>query len=769
MTPANRRANLARRSLVGWLACGCLLLLSACQQPASSPRAATRARSAEEEAVRFANLFADQAVVEAPRNLSKARELWQHAKQEYRVALEKSPNDAGKLFSYAATLSDEAEVLAATDFAAARVLWDEAKSNYGRALQVNPREHRALNAWGISLAEEAKIIAASDLPLARQLWREAGEKYALALEVLPTKDGAANNWGNALAREAEALAKTDLKEARALWEKAREKYRWALRIKPDKFNAMSNWGVASANEAEALAQAGQSSEAERLWAESFERYEACLALNPFFQDALYGLGTSLHDQAEFLAPDDLPRARELWGRARAFLERTLAVNPTYLSAAQNLAISWEAEVRALNPAPSPAGFAQWDQVIFGYQRALKINPNGDDSLSGLGNGLDGKARLLAKQGDLNQARALWREAEATYAQSMKAKPNVLAAENCGKMLMIEADFLMHRDLAESRRVLQNALAQLTEAARREPTRYTAKFNLAVAYDRIANTYFSQDWTVALGYYRQAEDQALRAMSMAPAALEPKLLLADVLSAQASILARREPPAVALELCRRADEQFALLTGREGLNGGQVWSWARVLAKEAEALMLLDRPRALRTFEASAAKFAQAQPQFPMEPFFFMSWGRLLQAQAQALARTDLGTARQTWAEAREKFAKKLTLEPQSVDAPVEIGLAYLREYAALPKDTRAASGVLLDEAEKSLLAAEALAPGMGAYNLACVSAWRNQPKECVAWLEQSRKSGWLPDRLVVLLDGYLALVAKSEEFRQWLKMVYPTP
>lgn len=770
MAPANRRADLARRSLVGCLVCGCLLLLSACQQQqsASSSRAATRVRLTEEEEIRFANLFADQAVAEAPRNLPRAREIWQRAKQEYRAALEKSPDNARALFSYAATLSDEAEVLAATDFAAARELWDEAKRHYDRALKVNPREDRAANSWGLALAAEAKIIAASDLPLARQLWREAGEKYALALQILPTKHGAANNWGNALADEAVALAETDLKEARVRWENARDKYRWALRIKPDKFNAMSNWGRASANEAEALAKAGQWPEAERLWVESVERFEACLALNGRFQDALYNLGTSLHERAELLAPIDPPRARELWGRARAFLERTLAVNPTHLFAAQNLAASFEAELRALGPAPTPSGFAQWDQVIFAHQRVLKISPNLDEALTGLAKGLDGKARLLAKHGDLSQARSVWREAKAAYARSMQAKPNASVAGNWGLALMEEADWLRHLEPLVAHDLSVDAIHKLSEAIRLDPTRYPATFNLAAAYQQMANAYFWQDRNTALEYYRRVEEQVIRARVLAPEAVEPPLLLADALCAQALILARKEP-STALELCRRADEQFARLAGRDGVTGPQTWSWARALAKEAEALSLLDRPRALRAFDATAAKFVEASEEFATEPRFFVTWGQALQAKAQALAIRDLATARQNWAEARDKFAKKLRLDPDSVDAPLEIGLTFLREYAALPSVTRATNGMLLDEAEKSLLAAEALAPGMGAYNLACVSAWRNQPKECVAWLERSRKFGRLPNRQIVLGDSYLRLVAKSDEFRQWLTTVYPTP
>jgi hypothetical protein len=82
--------------------------------------------------------------------------------------------------------------------------------------------------------------------------------------------------------------------------------------------------------------------------------------------------------------------------------------------------------------------------------------------------------------------------------------------------------------------------------------------------------------------------------------------------------------------------------------------------------------------------------------------------------------------------------------------------------TGAEADRLLSQAEEKLLAAEQLATGAGAYDLACVAALRGQPVECRQWLERSQAAGRLPSRQHLASDDDLEAVRDEPWFAELL-------
>ena len=89
--------------------------------------------------------------------------------------------------------------------------------------------------------------------------------------------------------------------------------------------------------------------------------------------------------------------------------------------------------------------------------------------------------------------------------------------------------------------------------------------------------------------------------------------------------------------------------------------------------------------------------------------------------------------------------------------------AALSAQAQTKSGAeadrLFDTAKEKCLAAEAIVPGIGAYNLACICALQEREDECRTWLEKSKAHGKLPNGDHVLKDADLASIRDMDWFQ----------
>lgn len=776
-----------------YLAFAAVLGLSGCQSanptPAANPPRSGEVSTAQRlysatDALREGNRLADEASAWAPRDLARARRAWKNAQACYEDGMRLSPDNTELRFAYATALGSEAEAIVESEQDAARALWKEAGVHYAMILRQDPRHDRALNSWGLDLAAEAEAIWPTDLAAARDRWHQAGEKYAQALTILPSKHGAANNWG-----EAKAVARGNRTEALPIWRDAEAKFEWALRIKPDKYNALSNWGGTCADQAQAAAEVGEWETALHEWERAFAKYAESLQIHPLFRDLLFSYGTTLDEKAKWIQKRNLPEARALRRKARALFAQTLDVDPDYYGAAINWAISLESEAKDIENAKvvSEDTLPLWNEAILRHRFCVANWPHQTAPHTGLGDCLDGEARVLATRGDLPAARLLWREAETVFARSMAVRATALALLNWGGALRCEADFVRSIDAAESRRLLKmacerfalgrklfphdwdfpqhmgycyndefqliaavgtteekqallharqsqhaeavqikpdeadawaewgaalleearlfnttdqsqtltllnDAARKLVEANRLAPNDRATGRNLTLVYKDVGNLFAASARTAAREYYLLAEKQCTRMLASAPDDASMRVLLADTLCSHAVLMVHADRAEVA-ELTRHAGEQFRELE-RLAVPASEFWTWAVALDKQAQAMAVVNFAEALRIFELSGAKFAEARRARPDNALVSMSWGQMLQWRAVVLSRVDLAAARRTWSEAREKFAEVAQANVLVANARVEIGLAWLREYAGLPADDRTANVHLLEEAEK---------------------------------------------------------------------------
>jgi len=115
--------------------------------------------------------------------------------------------------------------------------------------------------------------------------------------------------------------------------------------------------------------------------------------------------------------------------------------------------------------------------------------------------------------------------------------------------------------------------------------------------------------------------------------------------------------------------------------------------------------------------------------------------------------------AGEKYRTALEIKPDRHEALYNWGAALMERAKA--KSDRESEALYRAAAEK-LSRAEALAPGRGAYNLACLAALQGRGDEARSWLVKSRDAGDLPDRAHLEQDTDLDWIRDAEWFRELL-------
>jgi hypothetical protein len=73
------------------------------------------------------------------------------------------------------------------------------------------------------------------------------------------------------------------------------------------------------------------------------------------------------------------------------------------------------------------------------------------------------------------------------------------------------------------------------------------------------------------------------------------------------------------------------------------------------------------------------------------------------------------------------------------------------------------EAKEKIYAADALEPGIGAYNLACIHSLRGEQWECQKYLEQARAAGNLPSEKYLKMDKDLDNVRNEKWFKSFIQ------
>jgi len=145
----------------------------------------------------------------------------------------------------------------------------------------------------------------------------------------------------------------------------------------------------------------------------------------------------------------------------------------------------------------------------------------------------------------------------------------------------------------------------------------------------------------------------------------------------------------------------------------------------------------------------------------------LDNEALAVAGGDLVAARALWNQAGEKYRQALAIKPDMHEAANNFGSALVSEANAIAASDSAEAEQLLNQAEQLLLRHADAAPGLVAYNLACVYGLRGNAHDCLRWLRVSQEHGKLPDCKHLREDKDLDPVRNDPEFAEWFKQVCP--
>ena len=180
------------------------------------------------------------------------------------------------------------------------------------------------------------------------------------------------------------------------------------------------------------------------------------------------------------------------------------------------------------------------------------------------------------------------------------------------------------------------------------------------------------------------------------------------------------------------------------------NWGNVLQAQAERQQ---GEEADQLFAQAGEKYAAALEIKPDKHEALNNWGNALQAQAKQQQGEG---ADQLFAQAEEKYAAALEIKPDLHAALNNWSNALLAQSAC---KTGEEAERLWGEAEKRLLEAEKIAAGSGAYNLACIAAFRGDVNACRKWLEAAIKHGKLPPQAHIESDSDLDSVRDQDWFR----------
>ncbi|MFZ3019198.1 MAG: hypothetical protein WA056_12175 [Gallionella sp.] len=207
-----------------------------------------------------------------------------------------------------------------------------------------------------------------------------------------------------------------------------------------------------------------------------------------------------------------------------------------------------------------------------------------------------------------------------------------------------------------------------------------------------------------------------------------------------------------------------------LNPQEYWAannWGVALADEAHLLSKTDLDDSRALWNQAGEKYRQALAINPGLYEAAYNWGMALAAEARALTGIVPEVARGLWREAGEKYRQTLAIKPDEHEAARNWGTALIGEANLIAARDSDESQRLLEQAEQLMQGHAEAAPGVVAYNLACVYGVRADVQRCLQWLRVSQEHGELPDCEHLRTDKDLDSVRDAPEFIEWLKQVCP--
>lgn len=209
-----------------------------------------------------------------------------------------------------------------------------------------------------------------------------------------------------------------------------------------------------------------------------------------------------------------------------------------------------------------------------------------------------------------------------------------------------------------------------------------------------------------------------------------------------------------ELFQQACERYAAYAAVAEPDARLLSHWGSALAVQAYGS---DSDAAQAVYEAAEEKFQAALTRDPGCYEALAGWGHALVERASVL---PVEEGRVLYLRALDKLQRALEKKPEAVDILNNLGLTYL----ALGRSSKGEEREnYLGLAEERLLKADALVPGFGSYNLACLAAQRGDIESCRSWLERSFSNGLLPPRRLVEADPDLKALHSQPWFKRFVR------
>jgi hypothetical protein len=188
--------------------------------------------------------------------------------------------------------------------------------------------------------------------------------------------------------------------------------------------------------------------------------------------------------------------------------------------------------------------------------------------------------------------------------------------------------------------------------------------------------------------------------------------------------------------------------------------------EADALAETDLPTARTYWKLACQQYQLALQIKPDMHEALNNWGVALASEADALTDEDTDSARHNWQLATEKYRQALALKPGLAGTMANLARSLLKQYtslASLDPHTSTEQQALLDEARELSLQAEKLAPGFGAYNLACIFDLTGDDENSLEWFEKSRDTGRVYTRQYIATGQEYDAIHDHPTFQGWFR------
>ena len=142
-----------------------------------------------------------------------------------------------------------------------------------------------------------------------------------------------------------------------------------------------------------------------------------------------------------------------------------------------------------------------------------------------------------------------------------------------------------------------------------------------------------------------------------------------------------------------------------------------------------------------------------------NWGLALHSQAKSHAGDE---AEKLFNDAYAKYSAGLVIEPKNHEILNDWGATMMDQARNLGADP---THSLYEQAKEKFMAAEAIWPGISAYNLACIASLQNDLKSCEEHLNLAHNRGNLPPVDAMRNDADLANINQSEWFQDFIDSI----